>query len=76
MKIKTSVTLSEELVQSIDDLFGGRMNRSKFIEKAVRDYVERQTQRKRDLQDRDILNKKAAKLNKEAEDVLSYQVGL
>jgi metal-responsive CopG/Arc/MetJ family transcriptional regulator len=76
MKIKTSITLSEELVQSIDELLGVQKNMSEFIEKAVRDYVERQTQRKRDLHDLDILNKKADKLNKEAEDVLSYQVGL
>jgi metal-responsive CopG/Arc/MetJ family transcriptional regulator len=76
MKIKTSITLSEELIQSIDELFGGRKNRSEFIEKAVRDYVERQTQRERDLKDLDILNKKADKLNREAEDVLHYQVDL
>jgi len=57
-------------------LFGGRINRSEFIEKAVKDYVERQIQREKDLEDLDILNKKADKLNKEAEDVLSYQVGL
>ena len=76
MKIKTSITLSEELIQSIDELFGGRINRSEFIEKALKDYVERQIQRKKDLQDLDILNKKADKLNKEAVDVLSYQTGL
>ena len=76
MKIKTSITLSEELIQSIDELFGGRKNRLEFIEKAVRDYVERQTQRRRDLKDLDILNKKADKLNREAEDVLHYQVDL
>ena len=76
MKIKTSVTLSEELIQSIDELFGGRINRSEFIEKALKDYVERQIQRKKDLQDLDILNKKADKLNKEAVDVLSYQTDL
>ncbi|MGQ9571112.1 MAG: ribbon-helix-helix domain-containing protein [Thermodesulfovibrionales bacterium] len=76
MKVKTSITLSAELIQSIDELFGGRKNRSEFIEKAVRDYVERQTQIKRDLRDLDILNKNADKLNREAEDVLHYQVAL
>lgn len=76
MKIKTSITLSEELIQSIDELFGKQKNRSEFIENAVRDFIERQTQIKRDLRDLDILNKKADKLNMEAEDVLSYQVGL
>jgi len=76
MKIKTSITLSEELVQIIDELQGGQKNRSEFIEKAVRNFIERQTQRKRDLKDLNILNKKADKLNREAKDVLSYQVEL
>jgi len=74
MKIKTSITLSEELIQSIDELLGGQKNRSEFIEKAVRSFIGNQMQRKRDLKDLDILNKKAHKLNREAEDVLSYQV--
>ncbi len=76
MKVKTSISLSEELIHSIDELFGRQKNMSKFIEKAVRDFIERQIQRKRDLKDLDILNKKANKLNREAEDVLSYQADL
>jgi metal-responsive CopG/Arc/MetJ family transcriptional regulator len=76
MKVKTSITLSEELIQSIDELFGRQKNRSEFIEKAVRHFIEKQMRRKRDLKDLDILNKKANKLNKEAEDVLTYQVSL
>jgi metal-responsive CopG/Arc/MetJ family transcriptional regulator len=76
MKVKTSITLSEELIKSIDELFGGQKNRSEFIENAVREYIERQVQVERDLKDIDILNKKADKLNKEAEDVLSYQIDL
>jgi metal-responsive CopG/Arc/MetJ family transcriptional regulator len=76
MKIKTSITISEELIKSIDEVFGGQKKRSEFIEKAVKHYIERQIQEERDLKDLDILNKKADKLNKEAEDVLSYQVDL
>lgn len=76
MKVKTSITLSEELIKSIDELFGVQKNRSEFIEKAVKDFIERDVQRKRDSEDLDILNRKADKLNKEAEDVLSYQVDL
>ena len=76
MKVKTSITLSEDLVQSIDAFYGGQKNRSEFIEKAVRDYLERQAKRKRDMDDFAILNRKAGKLNKEAEDVLSYQAEL
>jgi metal-responsive CopG/Arc/MetJ family transcriptional regulator len=73
MKIKTSITLAEELVRNIDSLSGARKNRSEFIEKAVMDYIEKQAKRKRDMADFDILNRKAGRLNKEAEDVLTYQ---
>lgn len=76
MKVKTSITLSEELIRDIDELFGGKKNRSEFIEKAIRDFIGRQTQRERDSKDLAILNKKSDKLNKEADDVLSYQVEL
>jgi metal-responsive CopG/Arc/MetJ family transcriptional regulator len=76
MKVKTSITLSEDLMQSIDTFSGGQKNRSDFIEKAVRDYLERQARSKRDIDDLAILNGKASKLNKEAEDVLSYQADL
>lgn len=76
MKVKTSITLSEDLIQSIEKLFGKQKNKSEFIEKALRDYIERQVKAERDLKDLIILNKKADKLNKEAEDVLTYQVDL
>ncbi len=76
MKVKTSITLSEDLIQSIDAFSGGRKNRSELIEEAVKDYLERQRRMKRDLEDLAILNKKADKLNKEAEDVLAYQADL
>jgi len=76
MKVKTSITISEELLHSIDELLGRQKNVSEFIEKAVRDFVERQTRKKRDMEDLKILNKKAERLNREAEDVLSYQADL
>ena len=73
MKMKTSITLSEDLIQSIDEFSGGRKNRSELIERALRDYLDRHARLKRDLEDLAILNKKGDKLNREAEDVLSYQ---
>ncbi|MBI4689068.1 MAG: ribbon-helix-helix protein, CopG family [Nitrospirae bacterium] len=76
MKVKTSITLSEELLHSINELFGRQKNMSEFIEKAVRDFIERQARKKRDMADLKILNKKAERLNREAEDVLSYQADL
>jgi metal-responsive CopG/Arc/MetJ family transcriptional regulator len=76
MKIKTSITISEELLESINRMFGKQKNRSEFIERAVWDFIERQKQKRRDMKDFDILNNKADELNREAEDVLSYQVEL
>jgi len=76
MKIKTSITLEEDLMASIDKEFGGGRNRSQFIEEAVKEYIERRVRNKRDLEDLAIINKKADKLNKEASDVLSYQTDL
>ena len=73
MKIKTSITISEEIIKEIDALSGRYGNRSILIEKAIREFLLAETRRKRDLQDMDILNRSANNLNKEAADVLSYQ---
>jgi metal-responsive CopG/Arc/MetJ family transcriptional regulator len=76
VKIKTSVTLSEELLQQIDALLSQYGTRSALIEQAVRDFLAAQAKRRRDAQDLEILNRHAETLNVEAEDVLSYQVDL
>jgi len=76
MKIKTSITLSEELLHSIDESIGRQKNMSEFVEKAAWDFLQRQERKKRDMADLEILNKKAKKLNREAEDVLSYQADI
>ena len=76
MRVKTSITLSEELLKAIDQFSVRYKNRSDFIEAAVRAFV---TQMKRDAQntkDLEIINRRADHLNKEAEDVLAYQVDL
>jgi metal-responsive CopG/Arc/MetJ family transcriptional regulator len=73
MKIKTSVTLSEELVAMIDKHTEGETNRSAFIELAVRTYLQILQRRERDRHDLRIINRLSEKLNKEAEDVLDYQ---
>jgi Arc/MetJ-type ribon-helix-helix transcriptional regulator len=76
MKIKTSITLSQEIIEQIDaltDLYG---NRSALIEQAVRDLIAREVRRRRDAKDLEILNQEASGLNAEAEDVLPYQEDL
>jgi metal-responsive CopG/Arc/MetJ family transcriptional regulator len=76
MKIKTSITLSEDVVKEVDRLSSRYGNRSILIEKAIREFLVAGERRRRDLQDSDILNRRADALNNEAEDVLSYQVAL
>ncbi|MBN1847700.1 MAG: hypothetical protein JW932_03865 [Deltaproteobacteria bacterium] len=73
MKIKTSITISEEIIQQIDALAGQFGNRSNLIEKAIREFLVAESSRRRDLKDMDILNRRAEKMNKEGVDVLSYQ---
>jgi len=73
VKVKTSVTLSEDIVRYIDASAGNSRTRSEFIENALRDFIAKQQQKERDLKDLAIINRRAGKLNKETEDVLSYQ---
>ena len=74
MKIKTSITLSEEILQEVDKLSAQYGNRSMLIEQAVREFLAARARRVRDRHDIQILNRRADALNREAEDVLSYQV--
>ena len=76
MKIKTSITLSEDLIRKIDQLSSHYGNRSLLIEQALRDFLAAEAKRKRDIQDIEILSQRADALNKEAKDVLSYQVDI
>ncbi len=74
MKMKTSITISNELLLEIDSLLQGKGNRSNLIEKAVREYIDRQKRAVRDNSDIERINKACDDLNKEAIDVLKYQV--
>ncbi len=73
MKVKTSITLSEEIFRRIDELSEQYGNRSALIEKAVRVFLDEEARRRRDAEDLEIINRHADALNKEAKDVLSYQ---
>lgn len=76
MKIKTSVTLSDTLLAAIDRHAGKNANRSEFIENAVRSYILALVRKQENLRDLRIINRRAARLNREAEDVLGYQIPL
>jgi metal-responsive CopG/Arc/MetJ family transcriptional regulator len=74
MKTKTSVTLSQDILELIDQNAQGEKNRSAFIETAVRAYLTVIKHHKRDQDDLLIINRLAEKLNSEASDVLSFQI--
>ena len=70
MKVKTSITLPEDLLQAIDQT---DPNRSSFIEKAARQYLAALAKSRREAQDAAILDARAELLNRDARDVLEYQ---
>lgn len=52
------------------------MSRSRIIEVAVADLLGRHRKGRRDAADREILDRRAEVLNREVEDILSYQADL
>ena len=76
MKAKTSLTLSEDLVKTIDKLAGTKVSRSAFIENILREFVDRRAAARRDAQAVAAINKHAAQLNAEMSDTLSFQSSL
>ena len=58
----------------VDKISENYMNRSAFIEYAIKSYIETSTNMERNNKDLKIINKYAKRLNQEALDVLSYQV--
>jgi metal-responsive CopG/Arc/MetJ family transcriptional regulator len=73
MKIKTSLTLSEDLVAQLDRLAPPTVSRSSFIEYILRDYVDGRAQARREAREVAQLNRHADELNEEMKDVLSFQ---
>ena len=74
MKVKTSITISKEIITSIDSLLGGNGNRSELIEQILQDFLNKMKRTPRQSNDLEILNRNADRLNREAEDFLSFQV--
>lgn len=76
MKVKTFVSLSPETLRAIDEIAGQLLNRSRVIEQAVLEFIERHRRVDRDARDLEILNRSADVLNEEVEDILGYQANL
>jgi metal-responsive CopG/Arc/MetJ family transcriptional regulator len=75
MKVKTSITLSEELLGELQTLTSDG-NRSDFIEKALWQYMKHLHAKARNERDLKLINAAESQLNKEAADTLLYQVPL
>jgi metal-responsive CopG/Arc/MetJ family transcriptional regulator len=76
MKVKTSITLSEDLMKAMGEFSEEYKNRSEFIEEAIRTFIKQLIRKEQDARDLEIINHHADYLNREAADVLAYQVDL
>ncbi|MEA3358029.1 MAG: ribbon-helix-helix domain-containing protein [Thermodesulfobacteriota bacterium] len=76
MKIKTSITLSDEVLKAIDLHAGEYRSRSEFIETAARKFITYLARKEAERRDLELINRHSNFLNAEAEDVLTYQVPL
>jgi metal-responsive CopG/Arc/MetJ family transcriptional regulator len=70
VRVKTSITLPEDLLSRLDRV---DKNRSALLERAALAYLDRLSRQERDRRDVEIINRNADRLNSEAEDAMEYQ---
>ena len=73
MKVRISITLSRELLQTVDQLSQRYKSRSAFIESALSSFTAQLIRQVQDQRDLEVINQHADESNEEAEDVLDYQ---
>jgi metal-responsive CopG/Arc/MetJ family transcriptional regulator len=74
MKEKTSITLSQDVLQAIDRVAGSRCSRSAVIEHVLREFLRERKRAQIQMRDLERINEAVEGLNAEAADVLDYQV--
>jgi metal-responsive CopG/Arc/MetJ family transcriptional regulator len=72
MKEKISITLSSDVLASVDKLAGSKRSRSVVIEQAIRSYLRQQASAVAEVDDLQLINAAADQLNIEVADVLEY----
>jgi Arc/MetJ-type ribon-helix-helix transcriptional regulator len=72
MKVKTSITLSEDVLEQLDDVVGSE-SRSALIERILRAFLHRRALDAVQARDRALLDRNADVFNAEALDSLEYQ---
>ena len=70
MRVKTSITLPEDLLDRLDRV---DKNRSALLERAAIAWLAHLERQMRDRKDLEIIDRNADRLNREALDVLGYQ---
>jgi metal-responsive CopG/Arc/MetJ family transcriptional regulator len=75
-RIKTSVSLSRDLLAEIAAYYDEDSNLSVFIEDALRYYIKAQKKQEQVKRDMEIINKNAERFNNEAKENLLYQAPL
>jgi metal-responsive CopG/Arc/MetJ family transcriptional regulator len=73
MKLKTSVTLSEDIVTTLDRVARPGESRSQTIERVLREGLDAAARRAAARRELALINRHAEELNAEAADVLLYQ---
>jgi len=76
MKQKTSITLSEDLISALEKEAMKGENRSEQIERLLRERLKEKAREEREQRDLELINEHADRLNKEAGEVLEFQVEL
>lgn len=74
MKVKTSVTLSEDILKFLEKEARKGESRSEVIDRLLRETLANNHRQAREAKDLELINKHIDELNNEAEDVLEYQV--
>jgi metal-responsive CopG/Arc/MetJ family transcriptional regulator len=73
MKQKTSVSLSEDVLEKLEHYAGSGSSRSAYIERVLRRHFRRRERLELNERDRRKIDAAAERLNREAADVLDYQ---
>lgn len=71
--MKTSVSLSEDVLRELDKRAGSRESRSAYIERVLRQHLEERVRGRRNARDRNRIDAAAERLNAEAATVLEDQ---
>ncbi len=76
MRVKTSVILPHDLLQTVNSLSKQCQNRSQFVEAALRFFIAQIKREKQQAKDIEIINRCADRINEETYDAMRYQIPL